>query len=469
MSKYYLAIDIGASSGRHMIAYLSNGKLVLEEIYRFDNGMINKNGNLCWDVETLFKEIINGLKRCATLGKVPSYMGIDTWAIDFILLDQDDQLIGDAVGYRDSRTDGMDALVYEKISPLDLYQRTGIQKLLFNTIYQLMAVKTKNPDQLQQAKSFLMIPEYFNFLLTGVKKAEYTNATSTQLVDVDSKNWDDELLECLGYPREIFHEIAKPGTSVGMFTEAVINEVGFNCEVMLPATHDTASAVVAVPSNEDDTLYISSGTWSLMGVERLDTDCSAASMAYNFTHEGGYDYRYRYLKNIMGLWMIQSLKKELNDEYSFAELCEMAACESIPSIVDCQDERFLAPDSMMIALQQYCEEHQLPVPITAGELAAVVYNSLAKCYQVTAVELEKMMKKSYKQIHIIGGGANADYLNSITAKQTKKDIYAGPTEATAIGNIVVQMLATGEFPDLQAARQCIYESFEIKHYKGENI
>jgi len=466
MSKYYLAIDIGASSGRHMIACLDDKKLVLEEIYRFDNGMINKNGSLCWDVETLFKEIINGLKRCAEVGKIPSYMGIDTWAVDFVLLDQDDQLIGDAVGYRDSRTDGMDQLVYDKISPLALYERTGIQKLLFNTIYQLMAVKTKSPAQLQQAKSLLMIPEYFNFLLTGVKKAEYTNATSTQLINVNSKNWDDELLELLGYPRQIFQDIAKPGISVGMFTETIIEAVGFNCEVILPATHDTASAVVAVASNEVDTLYISSGTWSLMGVERLDTDCSAESMAYNFTHEGGYDYRYRYLKNIMGLWMIQSLKKELNDTYSFAELCDMAAQEVITSIVDCQDERFLAPDSMMLALQQYCEEHQLPIPITAGELAAVVYNSLAKCYQTTAIELEKMMKKSYKKIHIIGGGANADYLNLITAKQTGKEIAAGPIEATAIGNIVVQMLATGMFPNLQAARQCVYESFEIRHYEG---
>lgn len=469
MSNYYLAIDIGASSGRHMLASLDDGKLKLEEIYRFDNGMVNKNSQLCWDVATLFKEILNGLKRCADVGKIPSYMGIDTWAVDFVLLDEDDQLIGDAVGYRDLRTAGMDVLVDEKIPLETLYERTGIQKLIFNTIYQLMAVKTKNPTHLQRAKSFLMIPEYFNFLLTGVKKAEYTNATSTQLIHVDDKNWDFDLIDRLGYPKEIFCDIAQPGTSVGMFTEKIMEAVGFNCEVILPATHDTASAVVAIPSNDVNTLYISSGTWSLMGVERLDTDCSAESRAYNFTHEGGYEGRYRYLKNIMGLWMIQELKRELNDAYSFAELCDMAAQETISSLVDCQDARFLAPDSMILALQQYCEEHQLPVLITAGELAAVVYNSLAACYAKTASELEEMMKQSYQKIHIIGGGANADYLNQITAQKTGKAIYAGPTEATAIGNIVVQMIATGEFKDLQAARNCIYESFEIKHYNDKGV
>ena len=468
MSNYYLAIDIGASSGRHMIGFLDNGKLKLEEIYRFENGMIEKNGHLCWDVDKLFEEILNGLKKCAEVGKIPSYMGIDTWAVDFVLLDEDHQMVGDAVGYRDWRTAGMDQLVYEKISPQDLYERTGIQKLSFNTIYQLMALKSKQPELLSRAKSLLMIPDYFHFLLTGVKKTEYTNATSTQLVGARTLDWDEELIKRLGYPREIFGKISKPGTTVGAFTETIATIVGFNCEVVLPATHDTASAVVAVPSNEADTLYLSSGTWSLMGVERTTPDCSTASMAYNFSHEGGYDYRYRYLKNIMGLWMIQALKRELADEYSFAQLCDLASTVTITSIVNPQDIRFLAPNSMIHALQQYCEEHQLIVPKTTGELAAVIYNSLAECYKTTIAELEEMMKKEYKAIHIIGGGANAEYLNEITAQRSGKNIHAGPIEATAIGNIVVQMLATGVFSDLKTARQCIYDSFEIKHYKGAN-
>jgi len=466
MTQYYLAIDIGASNGRHMLGWLNQGKFELEEIYRFENRMTYKNGHLCWDVKKLFQEILNGLKKCAEFGKIPKFMGIDTWAVDFVLLDEDDKIIGDAVGYRDNRTAQMDALVYEQISLPDLYKRTGIQKLSFNTIYQLMAVKTKFPKQLECAKSMLMIPEYFNFLLTGKKMAEYTNATSTQLVNVHSNDWDFELIEKLGFQTEIFGDLFAPGTSVGSFTDEIQKEVGFDCEVILPTTHDTASAVVAVPSNDDDVLYLSSGTWSLMGIERLKADCSQESMFYNFTNEGGYDYRYRYLKNIMGLWMIQSLKKELDDKYSFAQLCEMANVQTISSIVDCQDERFLAPSSMIRAIQNYCEENNIQVPETPAELATVIYNSLAECYAKTVVEIEKMTGKSYPAINIIGGGANADYLNMITAKRTKKNVYAGPAEATAIGNITVQMLATGEFSDLKEARKCIYDSFEIKYYKG---
>jgi len=468
MCQYYLAIDIGASSGRHMIGYINEGKLKLEEIYRFDNEIIQKNDHLCWDIEKLFKEVINGLRKCAEVGKVPTFMGIDTWAVDFVLLDKDDQMLGDAVCYRDDRTIGMDALVYQQIPLPELYSRTGIQKLPFNTIYQLMAVKTKAPNQLKQAKHLLMIPEYFNFLLTGEKMAEYTNATSTQLVNAYTRDWDFELIRKLGYPSEIFGELVAPGTVVGSFTEGIQEVVGFNCKVLLPATHDTASAVVAVPSNNEDTLYLSSGTWSLMGVERLTADCSPESMTYNFTNEGGYNGCYRYLKNMMGLWMIQSVKKELGDVYSFSQLCEMAEGEEIASIVDCQDTRFLAPLSMICAIQNDCEEKEMQIPRTPGELARVIYNSLAVCYAKTVMEIEEITGKNYPAIYIIGGGANADYLNMLTAQQTGKDVYVGPVEATAIGNIVVQMMATGKFGHLKEARTCIYESFEIKYYEGAN-
>lgn len=468
MVKYYLAIDIGASSGRHMLGSLQKGKLKLEEIYRFSNSMTRKNGHLCWNIEQLFVEIINGLKKCKELEKIPSYMGIDTWAVDFVLLDEDNKLIGDAVGYRDSWTTGMDELVYEVIKPDELYHRTGIQKQIFNTIYQLMAVKTIYPDKLENAKSLLMIPEYLNFLLTGVKKSEYTNATTTQLVNIKTNDWDYDLIKLLGYPTKIFQPISKPGSVVGNFSQKVCDLVGFDCEVLLPATHDTASAVAAVPSNEDDTLYLSSGTWSLMGVERLVPDCSFASMEHNFTHEGGYDYRYRYLKNIMGLWMIQELKQELDDKYSFSELSEMARHEKIASIVDVQDSVFLSPKSMIQAIKDYCYEKEMVVPITPAEFAAVIYNSLAYCYAKTVKEIMEVTGKTYPAIHIIGGGANAQYLNQITANQTVLDVYAGPTEATAIGNIAVQMLATNEFYSLKSARKCIYESFEIKHYQPED-
>lgn len=395
-------------------------------------------------------------------------MGIDTWAVDFVLLDKENKMLGDAVGYRDSRTAGMDEKVYEIIPEEKLYERTGIQKQIFNTIYQLMAVKSNNPEILEHAETMLMIPEYFNYLLTGEKASEYTNATTTQLVSPETKDWDYELIEMLGYPKQIFQKIKKPGTVLGNLTKEIQKEVGFDCEVVLPATHDTGSAVMAVPTNEDNTIYISSGTWSLMGTELKKADCSPESRLHNFTNEGGYEYRFRYLKNIMGLWMIQSVKKELaaqGVEYSFAKLCEEASAERIESLVDCNDARFLAPQSMIAEVKAYCSEHGQEVPETPAQIAAVIYNSLAFCYGETVRELEEITGASYRQIHIVGGGANADYLNRLTARYTGRTVYAGPTEATAIGNLSAQMLHAGCYADLQEARNGIFHSFEIKEYQ----
>lgn len=465
MDKYYLAVDIGASSGRHMLASMADGKMQLEEVYRFWNGMDNKDGTLCWDVERLFAEIKNGLKKCKELGKIPVSMGIDTWGVDYVLLDKDDKVLGDTVGYRDSRTNGMDEKVYEKISLNDLYARTGIQKAIFNTVYQLMAVKEKNPEYLEQAESILMIPDYFHFLLTGVKKNEYTNATTGQLVNPKTNDWDYELIDMLGYNKKMFMPVSMPGTVVGNFTKEIQEEVGFDCTVILPATHDTGSAVLAVPSNDDDALYISSGTWSLMGIERKEADCSPASMKANFTNEGGYDHRYRFLKNIMGLWMIQNVKKELNDEYSFAELCDMASGESIASLVDCNDDCFLAPENMTEAVRKFCADTNQQVPSTPGEVSAVIYNSLAKCYGDTIEEIEAITGKHYDTIYVVGGGSNAVYLNQLTAKYTGRRVSAGPGEATAIGNVMVQMLYDGTFESLPQARACVGESFDVKYYE----
>ena len=465
MEKYYLAIDIGASSGRHMLASVADGKMQLEEIYRFPNGMDNVNGTLCWDVKRLFTESKNGLKKCKELGKIPVSMGIDTWAVDYVLLDKDDRILGDTVGYRDSRTDGMDQKVYEVISQSALYERTGIQKQMFNTIYQLMAVKEQHPEYMEQAESLLMIPDYFQFLLTGVKKMEYTNATSTQLIDPKTNDWDYELIEMLGYNRKMFRPVSMPGTVVGNFTKEIQEEVGFDCKVVLPATHDTGSAVLSVPTNDDNAIYISSGTWSLMGIERKEADCSMASMQANFTNEGGYDHRFRFLKNIMGLWMIQSVKKEFEEDLSFAEICERASKETIDSIVDCNDDCFLAPQSMIKAVQDFCRATGQTVPQTVGEIAAVIYNSLGKCYGDTVKEIEAITGNTYDTIYVVGGGANAGYLNELTAKYTGKNVSAGPTEATAIGNITVQMLHDGVFASLPEARTCIGESFDIKRYR----
>ena len=448
-----------------MLASMKDGRMQLEEVYRFPNGMDNKNGTLCWDVERLFTEIKNGLKKCKEIGKIPVSMGIDTWGVDYVLLDKDNKILGDTVGYRDSRTEGMDEKVYETISQNDLYARTGIQKQIFNTVYQLMAVKESHPEYLEQAESILMIPDYFHFLLTGVKKNEYTNATTGQLISPKTNDWDYELIDMLGYNSRMFQPVSMPGTVVGEFTKEVQDEVGFNCTVVLPATHDTGSAVLAVPTNDDDAVYISSGTWSLMGIERKEADCSMESMKANFTNEGGYDHRFRYLKNIMGLWMIQSVKKEFTEDLSFAEICEMASKETISSIVDCNDDCFLAPESMIEAVQKFCRDTNQQVPETVGEISSVIYNSLAKCYGDTVEEIENITGKNYSTIYVVGGGSNAGYLNELTAKYTGRKVSAGPSEATAIGNIIVQLLHDGVFADLPEARNCVKESFDVKMYE----
>lgn len=469
MKKYYLAIDIGASSGRHILGHLENGKMMLEEIHRFSNGMVMKNGELTWDIDRLWSEIITGMMKCKDAGKIPESVGIDTWAVDFVLLDETDQQIGNAVAYRDGGTEGMDKKVYEFIQENELYARTGIQKQIFNTVYQLMAWKNNKPEMLKRARTMLMIPDYFHYLLSGVKATEYTNATTTQLVSPITKEWDLDMIHKLGFPEHIFQKIVLPGTYLGTLTEELQRQVGFNCKVIVPATHDTGSAVMAVPVANElknmDILYISSGTWSLMGTELLKADCGRESKAHNLTNEGGYDYRFRYLKNIMGLWMIQSVKKEIGQKYSFGEICEMASRADISSIVDVNDNRFLAPKSMAEEVEQACRESNQRVPESLAEIAAVIYNSLAKCYGITIAEIEKLTGKCFAEIHVVGGGANAEYLNRLTAQQTGKKVYAGPTEATAIGNLSAQMIAEGEIDSLQDARNCIYHSFEIKVFQ----
>lgn len=468
MEKYYLAVDIGASSGRHMLAHREDGKIVLEEIYRFPNGMDMRQGEKVWDADRLFAEIKTGMKKCKELNKIPVSMGIDTWAVDFVLLDKEDKRIGNAVAYRDDRTAGMDAEVYKLIPEEELYGRTGIQKQIFNTVYQLMALKQKRPEYLEKADKLLMIPDYFHYLLTGKAVTEYTNATTTQLVSPQSKDWDRELIEKSGYPVSIFQEIQMPGTELGSLKEEIAEEIGYSCKVVLPVTHDTGSAVMAVPSNSDDVLYISSGTWSLMGTELMEADCSERSRQHNLTNEGGYNYRFRYLKNIMGLWMIQSVKKEIGGDKGFGEICEMASGCEITSLVNCNDDRFLAPENMTEEVKAACRESGQQVPEGIAQTAAVIYNSLARCYAETKEEIEEMTGKTYDRIHIVGGGANADYLNRLTAKAAKVPVYAGPTEATAIGNISAQMIADGELSSLTEARESIFASFSIKKYEPED-
>ncbi|SEA27913.1 rhamnulokinase [Pseudobutyrivibrio sp. ACV-2] len=453
MFNYYLAVDIGASSGRHMLAHMEDGKVVLEEIHRFSNGMVEVDGHKRWDIDELFRQIIIGLKKCKELGKIPTSMGIDTWAVDYVLLDENDNVVRPCFGYRDSRTAGADSLVYQVIPEEVLYHRTGIQKAIFNTIYQLMA--DKRDGYLSDAKSFLMVPDFLHFLLTGVKSNEYTNCSTTQLLNPATKTWDYGLIEMLGFNKDLFGEIKQPGTYIGNFSENVREEVGFDCKVVIPPTHDTASAVFAVPNTSDNVLYISSGTWSLLGSENMEAICTKGAMEANFTNEGGYEGRFRFLKNIMGLWMIQSVRNELlarGEEYSFAELCTLAEQADIESIVDANDECFLAPASMIEAVKDYCRNHGETVPNTPGEIAKVIYHSLAVCYKKACEEVENITGKSFDTINIVGGGSKAEYLNKLTAEITGKKVHAGPSEATALGNIGCQMVAAGEVAGLKDFR-----------------
>lgn len=481
--RYYLAIDIGASSGRHILGHVENGRMVLEEVYRFATLQIHKNGHDCWDIDGLWHSIREGLKACKAAGKIPVTMGIDTWAVDFVLLDGKDRLVGDAVAYRDTRTDGMDGVLNEFISPAELYERTGIQKQLFNTVYQLLALKKEHPEQLDAARSFLMIPEYFNYLLTGVIKNEYTNATSTNLVNARAKTWDIELIRRLGLKEEIFGTLAMPGTRVCHFTESLRKEVGFDCEVLLPVTHDTGSAFLAVPARDAAAVYISSGTWSLLGVENDKPVTSDASRRQNFTNEGGYQYRFRYLKNIMGLWIVQCIRRELSGvsyvagkgnaqaesgrKIDFAELENAArAAGDFESIVDVNDTSFLSPQSMVLAVKEYCRKTSQSVPSSVGELMQCVYKSLARCYAQAIEDLSQLTGKQYTSINIVGGGSKDGYLNELTSKAAGLPVFAGPTEGTALGNLMVQMIEGGDYHDLAAARKAIGESFTIKEIRA---
>lgn len=464
---YHLAVDLGASSGRHILGRLRDGKMELEEIHRFPNGMVKKDGENVWDVEELFAQIKAGMKKCAELGKIPASIGVDTWGVDFVLLDEKGRRIGNAAAYRDSRTRDMDKEVYRVIEEDALYARTGIQKQIYNTIYQLMALKVKKPEQLKAAKKLLLMPDYFHYLLSGEAVTEYTNATTGQLVSPKTKDWDRELIDRLGYPQEIFQKIVFPGTILGDLTKEVQAEVGFNCKVVAPATHDTASAVIAVPVKSGDPLYISSGTWSLMGTELLEANCSPESKASNLTNEGGYG-SFRFLKNIMGLWMIQSVKKEIGEGLGYDEICRQASRCNIPSIVNCNDHRFLAPENMTREVQEACRESGQQIPRGIAQAAGVIYNSLAKCYAETVREIAGITGQQYDRIHIVGGGANADYLNRLTAQATGLPVYAGPIEAAAIGNVAVQMLAMGELTDLEDIRACVYRSFPVEKFGEKN-
>ncbi len=456
--KYYLAIDIGASSGRHIVAHIENGKMITEEIYRFQNGpemltAYDGEKHLMWTHERLFTEILNGLKKAKEAGKIPYAIGIDTWGVDYALLDENDEAVGGTYCYRDSRTENTIPAVHEIIPFADLYAKTGIQFASFNTVYQLL--DDKKTGRMDKAKSMLMLPDYFHFRLTGVKKQEYCNATTTGMVNAVTHTWDDEIIEKLGYKKELFGALAMPGEEVGEFTDEVAAIVGYKAKVVLPATHDTASAVLAAPLSAQ-TPYISSGTWSLLGVEQNAAHTTAAAREAGDSNEGSVQGQYRLQINIMGLWMIQQVRHELGDKYSFAELADMARANPVDDEIDVNDQKFLAPESMIDAINESVGR-QLPV----GEMAYVIYNNLARYYDLSLKALEGVTGEKYETLNIIGGGSKNMLLNELTAKYTGKKIITGPAEGTAIGNLMMQMVGCGEIANVKAGREIIKNSFDI--------
>lgn len=460
--KAYLAIDIGASSGRLIAGFIENGYLKMQEIYRFTNGMSEIDDHLGWDVEHLFNEIIAALKTASKLGLDIQSLGIDTWGVDYMLINADGSLTDKSYAYRDDRTQGMDEVFYKEVMPLkELYARNGIQKLIFNTVYQLTAHIKQNPQAVQSAASLLMMPDYLNYLLTGEAKNEYTNATTSQLVNVETKDWDYELIERMGLPTRLFKTVCLPGTLCGRLKPEIAEQVGFNCDVVMVGSHDTASAVAAAPLLNFSHIFLSSGTWSLMGVEQMEANCSDESFNHNFTNEGGYDYRYRFLKNIMGSWILQNLRKEL-PPMSFEEQYALAEQGSdFKTIVDVNDQLFLNPKSMKQAFIDYCHQHNLTAPANNAELLYCAYRSLAECYKKVVQELEEINHKTYEAINIFGGGCQDKFLNKLIAKTTGKKILTGPIEATALGNICVQMIKYGEVANLMESRELIIKSFDI--------
>ena len=452
---YCLAIDMGASSGRHILGYIENGKLKLEEIYRFENGIVDIDGTLCWDIEKLFMEIKNGLKECAKRGIHPATVAIDTWGVDYVLLDGNKKEIMPAVSYRDSRTLGIPEEV-DKIIPRDeLYRLTGIQATSYNSIYQLYC--DKKSGKLDSAEYFLMMPEYFSFKLTGEIKNEYTLSTTGGLVNAKTFERDEDLLNKLSIDKKIFSPLSLPGTVVGNLSEEVKAEVGFDTTVILGASHDTASAVASC-SVGDNGIYISSGTWSLIGTENSEPVTCEKAMNSGFTNEGGIEHRFRFLENIMGMWLLQNIRRNLDKKYTYDEMMQMAIESDFTEYINPNSEKFLAPENMIEAIREYLDKPELPVK----DVINSVYHSLAKTYSDAVKLIEEVSSKKIDVINIVGGGCKDTYLNSLTEKYTGKKVIAGPVEATAAGNIMCQLMYLDKSLDLTSARELIKTSFSKK-------
>lgn len=460
--KYYLAIDIGASSGRHILGCLDNGRLAIEEIHRFENNLQKTPDGLVWDLQNLVTEVKAGIKKCKILDKIPVSVAIDTWGVDYVLTDSYGNEMLPAFCYRDSRCDKVINDVETKTSPEYLYSRTGIQKQSFNTIYQLYC--DKQSGKLDRASHFMMMPAYLSYILTGKICNEYTNATTTGLVSASDCEFDMDIITKLGLNSGIFDKLKKPGDYIGDFTDDVQRELGFNCKVVFCPSHDTASAVAACPLDDGD-IYISSGTWSLIGCETAIPVLSPEARKYNFTNEGGIGYRFRFLKNYMGMWLFQNIRKNLNKSLSYDEMMHMAIDAKKYYYIDVNAPEFVAPENMIEAIKAH-----LNMPdMTLGEVINSVYHSLAKSYNDAICEVEKISGTKANAIRIVGGGSKDAYLNRLTAEYTGKKVTSGPVEATAIGNLASQILADLADFTLADIRNIIKNSFDIKEVNNEQI
>lgn len=431
--RYYLAVDIGASSGRHIVGWMEDGRLCTEEVYRFPNGVQRQDGHLVWDIEGIFAHVKEGLKAAfARYPRIES-VSIDTWAVDYVLLDAQDQPVYPVYAYRDGRTQDAVGAVHGIVPFAQLYARTGIQFQPFNTIYQLYADKLAG--RLDGAEDFLMVPEYLLWKLCGVKAREYSNATSTGLVNARTGQYDPAILQALGLPQRLFPSLTGPGAVLGELLPDVAAEAGGQCRVVLCATHDTASAVEGIPMAEGEGLFLSSGTWSLLGAKLPQPLTSEESCRANFTNEGGVGY-IRYLKNIMGLWIVQCIQKQLG--ISFGEMVDLARTSGCDRVFDVNDPRFTAPADMKAEIAAALSETG-PAPAGDADLIRSVYRSLAESYGKAVREMEAVTGRSWDILYIAGGGAKNALLNDLTARATGKRVIALPIEATAIGNLKVQM------------------------------
>ncbi|ATD55043.1 rhamnulokinase [Clostridium chauvoei] len=465
----FLAFDFGASSGRAIIARITNDKIEIEEIYRFPNEPVFLGDKYFWDFPRLLNDMKVALKKVSLLNEKIAGIGIDTWGVDYGLLDDNENLIGMPMHYRDKRTYSSIKETKEIISLEELYLKTGISLNAFNTSFQLVADKMMRPEILKNSTSLLFMPDLFAYYLTGSKKNEFTIASTSGLLDIKKRTWDYELIDKLGIPTGIFNEIIEPGEIYGYLTKDVMEETGLGkIPVIAVGGHDTASAVAATPFTNTKNAFLSSGTWSLLGVEIESPIINDKTFNYSFTNEGGVCNKVRLLKNINGLWLLQQLKKtwcEFYEKIDFPDIIKEAKkFEKCTFIVNTSDERLMNTKNMIESIKEYCVENGQGTPEKLGELAMAVYNGLTKEYKETIEEIEEVLGYKINAINVVGGGIKDSYLCELTAKRTGKNIIAGPVEAAILGNVILQCISVGLLSSIKEGRNLVYKSFDIDLY-----